>query len=375
FQAIISDNAKELILTIQNVGPSLSAEKFEQIFQRFYRESSHHNEAVSGNGIGLAYTRELVEMLGGRIVLGSPPAGGGCCFEVHLPFIQQAVSTRSIKDHFHPDNLPLHQSLTPPPQPASDKRRQLLIVEDNDEMRQLLITLLQDHFQIIAAENGQSGLAIARAKLPDLIISDLMMPLMDGLRLAGALKNDMATSHIPIILLTAKDSQQTALDSYQAEVSDYLTKPFHPSILLAKVKSFLAHTARMQCRFARENGAMRPKMANQLDQQFMDRMISFVLRNLDDPDISANALAREMGLSKAQLYRKLKALTGQSINIFIRNIRLDEAYQLLRDGFSSVKEIAYIVGFHDPNYFSRLFRQRFGHSPRDMMAKQLSPGK
>ncbi|MEO1450812.1 MAG: response regulator, partial [Bacteroidota bacterium] len=323
--ATVSATKGVLNILVKDAGVGIPQEKLALIFNRFYR-----GEAAStrnGSGIGLAYTQELVRLHGGHIDAHST-VGQGSTFTITLP-----VKHLQIREKTHP--LPeLEKTDMPLPTPEfsvllhdtphKPDTPLLLIVEDNPEIQELLTAVFTRHYQVITAGNGKVGLQKAQTRTPDLIISDLMMPEMDGLEMSRALKSDVSTSHIPIILLTAKNSDLTALNGYEIGISDYLTKPFNPQLLVAKVKSMMEHQILMQKQFTEPGKPSNPSvnLLNDIDQQFINRLIAFIIRHLGNPKLNASDLAREMALSKSQLYRKIKSISGQSTNIFVRNVRL-----------------------------------------------------
>ncbi|RMD98959.1 MAG: DNA-binding response regulator, partial [Calditrichaeota bacterium] len=242
----------------------------------------------------------------------------------------------------------------------------VLIVEDNDDMRRYLRNSLNQGFDIIEAENGQSGYQVACKKTPDLIVSDVMMPEMDGYALCEKLKTDQRTSHIPVILLTARAGQEDKLEGLEIGADDYLTKPFDARELNIRVKNLIEQRQRLRERFSREI-TVQPKeiTVTSIDEKLLQRAIDIVEENMSNSEFDIDQFCRAIGMSRSTLNRKLRALTGLSTNGFIRTLRLKRASLLLQKKSATIVEIAYEVGFNNPSYFAECFRQQFGKSPSE----------
>ena len=314
----------------------------------------------SGTGIGLALSRELVELHHGKINATSEK-GKGSCFYVYLPTGDSHLVEIDI-----PEDKP-HKT----PEPLVDLEKQkpiLLIVEDNTDMRNYICDYLKSDFQLIEAQNGKEGLSFAIEYLPDLIISDVMMPIMDGYQFSRTVKNDERTSHIPVILLTARASKESRLEGLKSGVDDFLTKPFEADELVTRVYNLIHQRDILKEKYRKEfenNGILSDISISSMDQKFLMKVKTIIESNMSDSDFSVETLAEMIALSRVQLHRKLKALLNQSASDFIRVTRLNRAAKLLKEKSANVSEIAYDVGFSSPSYFTECFRKQFGITPTD----------
>lgn len=385
------------LMEVVDTGRGIAADQLSHVFERFYQaHSTDGREAqYQGSGIGLALTRSLVEAHHGRIEVQSQK-GVGSCFRVYLPWGDTHFSDEEKLTDFQdseylphyvapqvaPTELPAEAVGTEPLAawldglyPGPPNRPQLLIVEDNDDIRQYLKTVLSHEYDVLEAENGKIGLEVAGARSPDLVITDMAMPEMDGLDLCRRLKTELATSHIPVIMLTARTSLLHQMQGFDTGADAYLTKPFHLSLLQARIRNLIRIRAQL-----RENLGkgvdLNPKAVSvtSLDQQMMAQLMELMETHMDNSEFSVEQLARELGMSRMQLYRKLKALTGKSPNQVLRTIRLRRAAQLLETGEYNVSEVTYMVGFQDLKYFRERFKEEFGMSP-SAYGKEVSEAK
>ncbi|MEZ4688088.1 MAG: response regulator [Bacteroidia bacterium] len=246
------------------------------------------------------------------------------------------------------------------------EKPELLIVEDNADITRYLEKLLSDQYALSFAANGQLGIEKALESLPDIIISDVMMPEKDGYEVCHALKNDERTSHIPIILLTAKAAQEDKLQGLRQGADAYLMKPFDPEELFVRLEKLLNLRKLLQEKFSNYSPQQKPEKTLSLDEQFLAKLSACIEERIDDSELKISDLEEAMLLSNMQLYRKLKALTGLSPTLFIRSVRLQKAKALLEQGELNVSEVAYSTGFSDPAYFSRVFKEAYGASPVDL---------
>jgi signal transduction histidine kinase/ligand-binding sensor domain-containing protein/DNA-binding response OmpR family regulator len=386
------EGLKGVEIRVTDTGSGIHSEQLPHVFDRFYQADNSHTRPHEGTGIGLALTKELVELHGGKIRVNSEE-GKGTTFTVWLPLDNAHLvddkmmeignwhqeTESSISDE-HIANFEIHA--TDAEQPISDKNAKqlktkptanevILIVEDNADMRQYMRGHLENNYRIMEAENGVQGLKTAQQHSPGLIISDVMMPEMDGFALCKKLKTDARTSHIPVILLTARASGDSKIEGLETGADDYLTKPFDARELLVRVKNLIAQRRRLQERF-RQEVLIQPSevTATSMDEEFLGKAMAAVEAHIDDPSFDTDQLAGEVGVSRRHLNRKLRALTGQSAREFIRTIRLKRAAQLLQQAAGSVTEIAYDVGFQSLAYFAKTFRKHFGVSPSEFK-KQL----
>ncbi|MCL4704711.1 response regulator [bacterium] len=377
-----SSSNGSLELSVGDSGIGIPKDHLPHIFDRFYRASEALTGEQGGTGIGLALTKEFVELHHGEIRVESE-VGKGSTFTVVLPLGREHLSDDEVVEHVADEKLaePSRQPLEPlhaepaiePDEPsatAESGRPFVLIVEDNDDMRRYLRNSLNPDFEIVEAENGEAGYQVACKKTPDLIVSDVMMPIMDGFALCEKLKTDQRTSHIPVILLTARAGQEDKLEGLEIGADDYLTKPFDARELQIRVKNLIAQRQRLRERFSREM-SVQPKdiTVTSIDEKFLQQALDIVEENISDSDFQIEQFCRAIGMSRSTLNRKLRALTGLSTNVFIRTLRLKRAAQLLEKKSATIVEIAYEVGFNNPSYFAECFRQQFGKPPSEYTSR------
>ncbi|MBD2699542.1 tetratricopeptide repeat protein [Spirosoma sp. BT702] len=364
-------------ISVQDSGPGLAIDQLDKVFDRFYQGSRQYSDQ-QGSGIGLALTKELVELHGGQISVESQ-LGHGARFVVELPLSQCSAAVIPSADVSIPILIKLSRftNVAPddvtPCQAATDtKKPLLLIVEDNPDLRTYIRQHLQNQYRVIERENGRLGLEAAQAEIPDVVISDLMMPEMDGLELCHHLKTDERTSHIPVILLTALATQESKLQGLETGADDYLTKPFDARELLLRVSNLLEMRRRMRERFGREI-RLQPNDVNvtSTDEKFLQRIMIVAEAHLSDSLFGPEEFSREVGMSRMQLHRKLTAITGQTTTEFLRTLRLKRAAQLLEAQAGNVSEVAFTVGFEHLSYFAKSFREQFGVSASEYV-EQLS---
>ncbi len=361
----------ELLLEVEDNGLGIAAEHTTHIFERFYQVNGQHRAKKAGTGIGLALTRELVELHKGQISVESQP-GVGTVFVVRLPVHAPAFPVswlnHALPDSTLPESTDWPEKDTPRSSavsvPVASDRPLVLIVEDHDDLRQYLVGSLGQNYRILSATNGREALQQAQNEIPDLVLSDWLMPDMDGVQLCEALKADERTSHVPVLLLTSRSSTESKVEGLNAGADDYVTKPFNLEVLFSRIGNLINSRRRLQAKYSRvltvEPANCLPESA---EEKFLCKVTALVDEHIVDPDLAVARLERELGMSNTQLYRKLKALTGKGGNELIRNIRLQRASQLLQSGGYQVAEVAYAVGFSDPNYFIRAFKKEFGQSP------------
>lgn len=362
-------------VVMEDDGKGIAEEELPRVFDLFYTgKPDAILKKSAGTGIGLALSKSIVDLHGGSIRAESAGEGQGSRFTVLLPLGNA---------HFKPENLESPTNSQPPAPltthtEAANGRENgapekeiplILIVDDHEDIRAYLRVRLQAGYQVEEAAGGREAWEKTHQLIPDLVISDILMPDWDGLQLCRQIKNDPLTSHIPVVLLTAKGNTSTQIDGLDAGADDYIAKPFDPELLLARVRNLLQAQERLQKHF--RQGAPIPLKEldiSHLDQQFLEKCINCIERHLADPDYSVEQLGKTLFMSRMQLYRKIKALTGDSPNHFIRAIRLSRAAQLLEKGYS-VAEVTYQVGFQDLKYFRESFRKQFGVNPSEFGAK------
>ncbi|MFM9951766.1 MAG: ATP-binding protein [Saprospiraceae bacterium] len=397
-----------LEIEVRDTGIGISGEALPHVFKRFYQveapkvtpfsegvtfqqaadeaEATPFQKGVTsqqpGSGIGLAFTDELVRLMGGRIEVESE-VGKGSTFRVILPM--QAQENGVFTETGPPKLTTLDEiAVLPPvgksvetthtPLPENEQIASgnplLLLVEDNADLVQYLTTLLSRDYQLLTARNGHGGLEQAFEHLPDLVLSDVMMPGMDGLEFCKQLKNDPRTSHIPVVMLTARSAVEARIDGLQRGADAWLTKPFHRAELFATLAAMLESRKRLQVYFQQQTSspalpeaALAPLIEK--ENEFLTRIRSLIDDHLADEEYGIEALCRDLAMSRMQVHRKLTALGGQSAALFIRSHRLHHARQLLENTRLSVSEIAYNSGFSDPAYFTRCFKEEFGKAPSE----------
>ena len=254
-------------------------------------------------------------------------------------------------------------------QDDTDELATVLIVDDNADMRRYLRTLLADKFYVIDAPDGQGGLKLARECVPDIVVSDVMMPVMDGLQFCSQLKGDPITSHIPVILLTARSTEAQQMEGYEHGADAYITKPFNAGLLVTRIYNLLKSRKQLRHLADGRQDDEEPLQLNTQDKLFADTLKEVFQRNMSNPELKMDDLGDELGMSRVQLYRKVKALTGVSPVELLREMRLQRAFHLIQTTTKSISEIAYDVGFNTPSYFSNCFKKQFGKYPTDLRAE------
>ena len=370
---------KRAVIQIQDTGIGIPPEQQERIFERFHQVAGSTSANVEGTGIGLALVRELVGVLNGTVSVESQ-VGKGTTFTVILPADSHtwSVSVLTTEPDFSPNELiesrikngdgseyPAEIRIDTTPSTQIDLPL-LLIIDDNADVRQYVRQVMAERFRIAEAINGQDGLRQATDSIPDLVICDWMMPQMDGMAFCQALKTQPTTSHIPVIMLTAKATTENRIEGFGRGADDYLTKPFHPVELRVRVENLLAQRQKLRERFSREL-YLKPTnvQVSSVEETFLQNAMSIVERNMGNSTFSVEQLADALHLSRMQLHRKLKALTNQSATEFVRQVRLQRAADLLVARSATVSEVAFRVGFESLSYFSKSFKEQFGVLPSE----------
>ncbi len=364
-----------LELSVQDNGPGIPPEEIGQVFDRFFRATTPATERTTGTGIGLALVRELAELHYGKIKIESPP-DGGVRFVVSLPLGHDHLKEEEVIDQAPSASVPpqpVRGSVSfpdPAPDPETGDKPVLLVVEDNTDVMNYIVEVLREDFKILQAANGREGLDLSVESVPDLIISDVMMPVMDGFAFCEAVKNHVLTSHIPVILLTAKSQSADRIEGYNHQADDYLTKPFIPQELRVRVTNLITSRRKLREKFEQEMRLKPEKVqVESREQQFVHQLMDVMERELGHESFGVEQFAEEMNLSRSQLHRKLVAVTNQNPTRFIRHFRLVRARDLLESDAGTVSEIAYQVGFSSPSYFTKCFREEFGITPGDIPGK------
>lgn len=366
---IAETDGKRLRLSVEDSGPGIAKKELDKVFDRFYQSEGNEDK---GSGIGLALVKELTDLYRGQISVNSEP-GKGSRFRVSLPL--DLASFKQEELVYQPGEPALENTIGHHHEPtdhtgtinAASNLPLLLIVEDNADLRNLIHEIVQHDYQVIQAVNGKEGLEKALQEIPDLIISDVMMPLMDGFELAQKIKADERTSHIPMILLTAKAGQSHKIEGLDTGADDYLTKPFDHKELLVRLRNLINQRKLLRKKFAGEI-ILKPSEVSvkSAEQVFLDKVMRAIEANMSEEDFGVEELAKEVTMSRSQLHRKLIALTGQSPSEVLRNTRLLRAKELLQKKAATPSEVAFRVGFNSHTYFSKCFKEEFGISPSEV---------
>ena len=369
-----AETPNALRIDVKDTGKGIAREEVTQVFERFFQAQG----AASGTGIGLALVKSFVELHHGEVWVESE-SGKGADFIVVLPLTQEgevepeesegniAVDESSMQ--YIDDGDKLQGKVQQLVNPDTD-RPTLLIIDDNNDIRQYERTLLQDDYFVLEAADGKEGLDVAIKEVPDLVVCDVMMPVMDGLEFTERLKTNTATSHIPVIMLTAKNLEEQRAEGYEHGADSYITKPFHSKVLLARINNLLKQRRLLKTLFkditqADEQTIDQSSMDDR-DKQFMKQLHQIIQSNLSRSEFGVEDIGREIGLSRVQLYRKVKAMTGSSVVDLMRKARLYKAKCLLESRSMSISEVAYEVGFSAPSYFTKCFKDEYGMLPGEV---------
>ena len=387
-----------LQISVRDTGIGIPREQLAYIFDRFYQTETSQGQSQKGSGIGLALTKELVCLHHGEIDVTSSE-GKGTEFLLRLPLgsghlkPEDMVEFRGLPPgesnitaryldkemQYSGEKLEYKKEETtgkendrePGGETLSRGKTVILIVEDNAEMRQYIRGALPPEYEAVEAADGREGIKIAKDVVPDLIISDIMMPEVDGYRLCQSLKNDINTSHIPIILLTAKASEQSIIQGLQTGADDYITKPFNTSILLTRIKNLVDLRRQLQLKIQRQKMLLPVEIPiSSMDETFLKELQEILEKNLSDPEFTVEQLCKKLVMGRTNLFKKVEALTGESPKQFIQSYRLERAYRLLKGNFGNVTEVAYAVGFSSSAYFTKCFREKFQCLPSTVLSSE-----
>lgn len=364
----------DLLLQVQDTGVGIPVNKQAKIFERFYQVESEH----IGSGIGLSLVQKLVELHHGRIEVDSA-VGKGSCFSVYLPLSREAYAEEELSGGTQQEEpvystnardmyiVDTEEALEPAESDVdTDRKETILVVEDNDEIRHYMSRGLERFFIVKEVENGEEAVELLKTEEISLILTDVMMPVMDGIQLCKYVKQNLKTCHIPVIILSAKAEVKDQLDGLQVGADDYIAKPFSLSVVVMKIKNILRTHYRAIEHYSKSLEIEPEKIAlNRLDEEFLSKAVSVVEKNLEKPDFSADDFALEMGMSRSSLHLKMKGITGESTTEFIRKIRFNQACKLLKEGRYNVAEISTMVGFSTPSYFSTSFKKYIGCMPSE----------
>ncbi len=363
-----------LIISVKDNGVGIPKTHIPFIFDRYYKVHNDQSEFGSGTGLGLALTKELVHLHHGTITVISEE-NVYTTFQIRFPIGQHRFKTGEIVEtcrYETAEDFEFEAAINARGKNREDSESDdlntsiVLVIEDNRDMRKLISTGLKKHFKIIEANDGNVGIAKALETIPDIIVCDVMMPEKDGFQVTRTLKSNEMTSHIPIILLTARSEIEDRITGLEIGADDYLNKPFYPRELITRVKNLLEQREHLKKKYSGQNSSDTNKPGyGAINQVFIDKTLKIIEQNLSDENFDVQMLVKEIGLSRAQLHRKLKAITGQSTHEFILAVRMNHASVLLKNKEGSISEIGYRVGFSNPPSFSRAFKHYFGHSPSE----------
>jgi DNA-binding response OmpR family regulator/two-component sensor histidine kinase len=376
-------DSNQLYISVKDSGIGIGKEDLTHVFERFYQTKEITKRANEGSGIGLSLVNELIELMSGKIKAKSE-IGKGTEFELWLPIDNQQSPIDNSQPTVLVDNQELNsnlgntglqtKSIDNSKSPFKERTKAtLLIIEDSPDIIQYLKTILQNDYEILTAFNGAMGIETAIENVPDIIISDVMMPEKDGFEVCEALKNDERTSHIPIILLTAKATVKDKIAGLTRGADAYLAKPFEKEELFIRLEKLVDLRKKLKIRYSNFhkeevlNISTKPDpfIHTEMEDAFLLKLKKLMEDNLNDSDFGIPQICRGMAMSRAQLHRKITALTGKSTSIFIRSLRLHHAKKLLLTTDLNISEVAYDVGFKDPNYFSRTYAEEFGETPSE----------
>ena len=359
-----------LNLSVKNTGQGLTKDEIDNIFNRFHQT----NEQNEGVGIGLSLIKELTALHGGMISVKSNK-DNWTRFDVSICIdkakFKNAVLKKPSSTHRKVPSLGLNPKINAESEPLIENGMPiLLVVEDNADVRVLLSDTFKSDFQVITAKNGAEGIELALEHIPDLIVSDVMMPIKDGVKLTKTLKEDERSSHIPIVLLTAKAGDDNELIGLNVGADDYITKPFNKKLLLSKVNGLIALRKKLQLRYSQEV-ILRPKdiAISSVDERFLEKVQRVLDEKLIESSFNSEAFSKAVHMSRMQLHRKLKALTGLTTSEFVRSQRLKLATQLLKQSPINISEVGYAVGFNDHAYFTKCFRETYNCTPSEFIKK------
>lgn len=360
-------------LTVRDNGIGIPPHLTGRVFDRYFQVETHATPASAGTGLGLALTKEVIDLLGGRIELDST-LGAGSTFCISLPINQEAPKRRSALHRHLPESTGAVLETKGPNGHASLKNTSglsVLVVEDNPDVVRYLQSVLEEEHRVEVAFDGISGWEKAAELIPDLIISDVMMPGMDGFALCGRLKNDLRTSHIPVILLTARADMPSKIEGLERGADAYIAKPFHREELSALIRNLIETRKKLQARFKtlslQDGGAAVFSEQEAQEHEFLQEIRRTMERHLSEEDFGISELCRAMGMSRSQLYRKFQALTDHTVHHYIRDIRLNRAKEMLATTNMTVSEVALETGFRNLSHFSRVFSECFGAPPSEAM--------
>ena len=352
-------------IIIEDTGSGIKKENINKIFDRFYQVTEFDKQYYGGTGIGLEVVRNFIELHKGKIEVSSK-LNIGTQFKIQLPNGNKhlEIKNKNITVKYNSnDNLQTKLTAFENSNNKS-KDKTLLIIDDNSELRSYLNNELDTNYNILLAENGKIGFELANKHIPDIIITDVMMPVMDGIELCEMIKNDLRTSHIPIMMITAKGMEVDKIKGIDSGADVYLQKPFNMNVLKSHLKQLISTRKILFKKYL--SGIDFSENTTSLDQEFILNVLNYINKNISDNNLNVENLADELLLSRSKLYRKIKALTGLTANEFIRNVRLEKSKEILENSEFSISEICYKVGFSSPSYFTKCFKLQYGVLPKEI---------
>ncbi len=360
----------QIALKVKDTGIGIPPEMHDKIFERFYQLNVPGDIQSSGSGIGLVITREFVKLHGGTIKIESEPEKGTVFTvllpvkEMHEPISLNGNGAEVVLTGDLPLNGIEHSANGVENGETNHRKKSILLVEDNEDFRFYLKDNLQQRYQVTEAINGKDGWEKVKELQPELVVSDIMMPMMNGIELSKKIRTDPRTSHIPVILLTAMGDEETELEGFRAGINDYISKPFTFEILASRIKSLLTMREQLRKKFQQQVDITPADVTvTPVDEEFMKRAFEIVEKNMSNPEFSVEDLSRELFISRVGLYKKIVSITGKTPIEFIRIMRLKRAAQLLQQGQTNIASIAYEVGYNNPKIFSKYFKEEFGVIP------------
>ncbi|MDQ1350491.1 MAG: hypothetical protein QG657_793, partial [Acidobacteriota bacterium] len=394
----VSKEQEDVRISVADTGTGIPKEQLPNIFDRFYQSERPGGKGPRGTGIGLALTKEIIQMHHGKIDVHSQE-GKGSEFDIVLPLgsshlkpdeivtpseITSAnLKLKEVEAFFPAEEIPEpeegeesktcgeigKEKETGPGEEPDQEKVVILVVEDNPDVRKYIREPLEPFYNVEEAGDGKEGIAKAKEIIPDLIVSDIMMPEADGYELCRELKKDIATSHVPIILLTAKASEESIIQGLETGADDYVTKPFNSRILFSRIKNLIELRRQMQLKIQRRKMLLPSEITvSSMDEKFLKELQGIVEKNMSDEEFDVDKLCGKLYMGRSTLFRKVKALTGETPNQFIMSYRLERGAQLLRENFGNVTEVAFAVGFSSSTYFATCFKEKFGEAPSTYQA-------
>ena len=370
----LSMDGNVMALKVSDTGIGMSAEHIRHIFENFYQADIHH----AGSGIGLALVKAFVELLGGAIRVESAE-GKGSVFTVEIPVTadertcdnqtrENAAKMTILRDGAVADadqeTVRSSSDIT-----LSGDRETILVIDDNKDVRDYIRSLLEDKYNVLEAADGKDGIRLAMKHVPDAVICDVMMPVMDGMECCRRLKNEIQTSHIPVMMLTAYAVDEQKIKGYECGADSYISKPFSAKLLKVRLQNLLDNRKRLKDFFG-DKASIRTSSVSDTDKGFAEKLKSLIEDNLSNPEFSVESLGESIGMSRVQLYRKTKVLTGYSPVELLRVARLKRAASILSSSDRTVSEAAYMSGFNSPSYFAKCYREYFGENPTDLLKRK-----